>query len=217
MDNFNFDFNNNNNNFTWSDGTPVQPWTDDELWDNYVRANSQPDLAPAYSQPTNENPAGQYPVAQPQMQEIAPIWQQQQQQQQQMATPPATPPQMGLPPSAMFVQPQQQLVYLPAAPQMAHQPSATPAAPGPQQQQMLAWSARFQSARRLRWTGPQQPTPEAILAASEAVPAKDRMSSGLGSRSGRTRENQIIERRKQKAMSQINRRAAKKAARSAQN
>ncbi|KAK5733143.1 hypothetical protein LTR17_009884 [Elasticomyces elasticus] len=118
---------------------------------------------------------------------------------------------MGLPPSPMFVQPQQQLVYPPAAPQMAHQP---------QQQQMLAWSARVQSARvqsarRLRWTGPQLPTGEAILAASEAVPAKDRMSSDLGSRSGRSREDQIIFRRQQKALNQIKHREAKKAAKKA--
>ncbi|KAK4901822.1 hypothetical protein LTR27_001594 [Elasticomyces elasticus] len=200
MDNFNFDF--NNNDFTWSDGTPVQPWTDDNddpAFNKYVLAMFQPDnivpvpSQPAYSQPANQNPARQYPVAQPQMQEIAPIWQQQQ---QQMATPPVTPP------------------------QMAYQPSATFAAPFPQQQQMLAWSARVQSARvqsarRLRWTGPQLPTDEAILAASQAVPAKDRMSSDLGSRSGRSREDQIIFRRQQKALNQIKHREAKKAAKKA--
>ncbi|KAK4958375.1 hypothetical protein LTR10_004801 [Elasticomyces elasticus] len=221
MNNSNFNFNNNNNNnndFTRSNGTPVQPWTDDDndqAFRQFVLAMFPPDLAPsqpAYSQPANQNSARQYPVAQPQMQETAPIWQQQQ---QQVATPPVTPPQMGLPPAAMFVQPQQQLVYPPAATQTAHQPSATPAAAFPQQQQILAWSARVQSAKRLKWTGPQRPTREEILAASDAVPAKDRMSGGLGTRTKLGRDEQIIRRRRQKAMSQINRRAAKKAARSA--
>ncbi|KAK5701628.1 hypothetical protein LTR97_004446 [Elasticomyces elasticus] len=210
MNNSNFNNNNNNNNdFTRSNGTPVQPWTDDDndqAFRQFVLAMFPPDLAPsqpAYSQPAKQNSARQYLVAQPQMQETAPIWQQQQQ--QQMATLPST----------MFVQPQQQPVYLPAAPQMAHQPSARPAAAFPQQQQILAWSARVQSAKRLKWTGPQRPTREEILAASDAVPAKDRMSGGLGTRTRLGRDEQIIRRRQQKAMSQINRRAAKKAARSA--